>query len=315
MLRSLLLGALEKTRSTFVRSSLVRKIPGRAKAYDFFFQKLWNQPEVIEIQGSKMYLNVREPHPGMRKTFQSYAMNREHEASTTRLFRSLLKPGDVVVDCGANIGYYTLIAAKAVGPAGRVYAFEPEPTNFRFLQKNLSLNDYPCVTPVNKAVSDRNGTTQLYICEYDTGHHTINRFDGIEAYQKHRRQDGKTAVDIETVRLDDFLAKEKAIDVMKVDVEGAEVLAFRGMDRLLRESPNLRLIVEFFPLLIRAMGCEPEGWIEGMRTTYGFDLFIIGEDYDARDRGMTRVESAEQLLKSCGGETDHVNLYFERRKG
>ena len=313
MIRSFLLGAMEKTRSTLVRSDWIRKIPGRGRVYDYLFQRLWSQPEVLDIQGSKMYLNVREPHPGMRKTFQSYAMNREHEAETTRLFRSILKEGNVVVDLGANIGYYSLMASRKVGAGGRVYSFEPEPTNFRFFRKNIDLNGYANITPVNKAVSERNGTTQLFICEYDTGHHTINRFDGIAAYQKHRVQEGKTAVDIETVTLDDFLRdKERAVDVMKVDVEGAEVLAFRGMDRVLRESPNLRMIVEFFPLLIRSMGCSPEEWIDGMTGKYGFEISIIGEDYSAKDRGMVKVRNAEELMRACAGETDHLNLYLAR---
>jgi len=166
---------------------------------------------------------------------------------------------------------------------------------------------------LNKAVSDRNGTTQLFICEYDTGHHTINRFDGIAAYQKHRVQENKTAVDIETVTLDDFLRdRERALDVMKVDVEGAEVLAFRGMDRVLRESPNLKMIVEFFPLLIRSMGCSPEEWIGDMTQKYGFEISIIDEDYSARDQGMVKVRDAEELMRACAGETDHLNLYLAR---
>lgn len=162
---------------------IYKKIPFSDKIYIFLLQKFWPYGEIIEIQGSKMHLNILEENPVMRKTFQAYALNRIHEEATTNLFKKIVKEGDVVIDLGANIGYFALLAAKLVGPTGKVFAFEPEPQNFSYLKKNVELNNYTNVMIEQKAVSNYNRRTKLFICPYDSGHHIINRPNGIEAYR------------------------------------------------------------------------------------------------------------------------------------
>jgi len=288
------------------------KIPGISMVYDFLFRHFWSGPDVIEIQGSKMYLNVREKFPDVRETFQSYALNKIHEEATTDLFKKTVKEGDVIVDLGANIGYFTLLAAKLTGKKGRVYAFEPEPRNYNYLVKNIGLNNYDNVSAFQKAVSDRKGKTRLFICPYDTGHHTINQPDGIEAYRQGRKGE-VNGVEIETLALDEYFKdKEKRIDVIKIDVEGAEALAISGMKEILKNNENIKIFLEFFPLLIIKMNSSPEGFIDKLIEDYRFSIFIIPDDYDASKGEILRINSADELMNFCKGEKDHLNLFLKR---
>ena len=197
-LKSILFSSLDQGRRSLSGLGM-GKIPGINQVYNYLFEFLWPENNVLEVQGSKMYLNIHDKSHG--KTFRYYAMNRVHEEFTTILFKHFIKEGDIVVDCGTNIGYFTLLAAKLTGMKGKVYSFEPEPKNYNFLLKNIDLNGYNNVFPANKAVSDKTGTVKLYICPYDTGHHTINQYGGIKEYRPDYIDDKKDFVEIEKIIL------------------------------------------------------------------------------------------------------------------
>ena len=99
-----------------------------------------------------------------------------YEPLETRIFKRLINRNDVVFDVGANIGYYTLIATKLVGEKGRVFAFEPEPTNFSLLEKNVKLNGYKNVVLMQKAVLNKTGKTKLYLHRTAGGHSKTQSF-------------------------------------------------------------------------------------------------------------------------------------------
>src|SRR5258708_4633510 len=134
------------------------------------------------------------------------------EPFETELAKVLIKPGDVVLDLGANIGYYTLLFARLVGPAGRVYAFEPEPANCALLKKNVELNGYENVVLVSKAVSNQTGLGKLFLCDFNQGDHRL--YDS---------KDGRPHIEIETVELDRFFHNYGgSFDFIKFDIQGAE---------------------------------------------------------------------------------------------
>lgn len=302
-----------KSVSDFLRETRIYKIiPFRKELYNLIFQTIWPYGEILEIQGSKMYVNIHDKNPAIRETFQAYAINQIHEPATTSLFKKIVKKGDVVVDLGANIGYFTLLAANLTGKEGRIYCFEPEPKNYSYLLKNIKLNNYANVSANQKAVSDKNGKTRLYICEHDTGHHTINQYEGIKNY-KPNIENKENFVEIETVTLDNYLErKERAVDVIKIDVEGAEMLALLGMDGIIRKSKNLKMFIEFFPLLIKSMGSSPEDFVRKLLNDYSFSIFIIPDDYNASNEKMIKINSVEELMSFCQGEKDHINLFLEK---
>jgi len=306
-----LFGVLKEITNYLFGTGISKRIPGTLVVHDFLVRHLWPYQNTIEIQGSKMYVNVYDKDPSMRRTFQSYAICREWEQSTTKIFREVIKEGETVVDLGANIGYFTLLAASLVGKKGKVYSFEPEPRNYNYLLKNIELNGYDNVFAFQKAVSDETGKTKLYICPYDTGHHTINQNGGIKKCKSDFIDYENEFVEVEKIALDDFFKEiEQPINVIKMDIEGAEMLALSGMDRIINENENIKMFIEFFPLLIREMGGSPEGFIRRLLNDYRFSIFVIPDDHDASIKKSIKIKNADELMNLCKGERDVVNLFI-----
>lgn len=298
----------------FLARTPLRYVPGMLRLSNAIFRQVWQGGNVIHVQGNKMFIDVADSSPALRITFQAYAMNLVHEEVTTKLFRKIVRKGDTVLDLGANIGYFTLMAARAVGVEGKVYSFEPEPKNFEYLKKNIEVNEFAQATANQKAVSDQNGTTRLYICAYDSGHHTINKYDGIEAIAR-GRPFAKTAIDIETVRVDDFLSEHGVgrVDVIKMDVEGAEALVLNGMRETLLNN-DVKVFLEFFPILMTKMGSDPKLYIESLLNDFGFDVYAIGHDYDLGDQceDLLKIDSYDQLASMLHETDAHMNLLLSK---
>jgi len=203
-----------------------------------------------------------------------------HEPFETRLVRDLVKRGDVVLDIGAHIGYYTLMFAKLVGEEGRVFAFEPDPGNFALLQKNVEENAYRNVVLVPKAVSDKTGNIRLYLCDRRVVR-TIYDTHGSRGW-----------IEIESVRLDDYFAQYKGgIDFIKMDVEGAEGLAIRGMALLLQKHKDIKIMMEFWPIALKMSGVDPGECLQTL-LRYGFKLYHIDSQ-----REIPRQADPDELLK------------------
>lgn len=271
------------------------------------------EARVIDVQGFKMWINPKDSYV-MRKTFRAYEGNRVHEPATTELFRKIVKRGDFVIDIGANIGYFSLLSASL---GARVKAFEPGLKNIQYLNKNININSYMMIKTELIAISNEDGVTDLFMCPYDSGHHTINQDKGIKDYRKTslmrkcldlflKKQKSESVV---MKRLDDF---KLTPDIIKMDCEGAEALALEGMNETLNRSPNIKMVIEFFPLLLRSMGSSPKDFINKLLNNYKFRMFIIPDDYDAVSGKMIEVKEYMELLQCCSGEEDHLNLYLKR---
>lgn len=192
------------------------------------------------------------------------------EPEVTRLFESLLQPGMVVVDLGAHIGYFTLLAARKVGSTGKVYAFEPAPSNYALLVRNIALNGYDNIVPVQKAVSNQPGTATFYIHPNQVGHsfypETLGR--------------SKTAITVETTTLDQFLAEQgwPPVQMVKMDIEGAEPAALAGMTEVLTRCKDLWLIFEYIPRILLRAGEDPRQLLEKVRGL-GFTIQNITDGH------------------------------------
>jgi FkbM family methyltransferase len=190
------------------------------------------------------------------------------EPGVTHLFESLLQPGMVVVDAGAHIGYFSLLAARRVGPTGKVFAFEPAPSNFGLLVKNIEINGYRnIIMPVRKAILDKTGTTNLLLRPDSVGHSIHPETLG----------KGETVVEVEATTLDDFFAAQRwpAVHLVKMDIEGAEPAAFRGMTELLERNRTLYVIVEYIPLVLRRAGEDPFEFLTEIRNLR-LKIYFIG---------------------------------------
>ena len=148
-----------------------------------------------------------------------------------------VRPGDVALDLGAHIGYYTLSLARLVGPSGKGLAFEPAPSNFALLKRNVELNGYANVELVNAAVSDRPGQLRLYRSADNAGDHRL-----------HVASEDRASVEADVGTADDvFRGRRGGVDFVKMDVQGGEGAALEGMIDALARSPRVKILMEFWP--------------------------------------------------------------------
>ena len=159
-----------------------------------------------------------------------------YEPDVVTAIQQHLRPGMIAVDCGAHIGYHTLLMAnlmaKCVGKTGRVYAFEPLPENFSVLCENIALNGYEgIVIAEKKAVGAQTGRQR-----FRRGRWHPEDPDPLTSVS---RLDPEGELEVEVVALDDYFVDER-VDFIKVDVEGAEEMVLKGAQRLLRRwAPTL----------------------------------------------------------------------------
>jgi FkbM family methyltransferase len=148
----------------------------------------------------------------------------------------VLQPGSVLYDVGANVGFLALIAARLVGPSGHVYAFEPIPANARAIERNAALNGLANITVLELALSDRGGEAVLRIPSINQGAHLA---DLVPA------QGSEDELVVRIAALDELAAHQplRPPDLVKLDVEGAELLVLAGMRQIL-ETHRPMLICE-----------------------------------------------------------------------
>lgn len=165
------------------------------------------------------------------------------EAEESAALRLYSRPGMVAVDIGANIGFHTLQLSRWAQASGKVYAFEPDPDNFELLKRNVAANSCGNVICLRKAVADQTGAASLFLNPYNRGDHRL--------YGSHQDQ---PALAVEAVALDDFLRQEARVDVVKMDIQGAEYRALLGMRKLLLRSPGAVVVSELSPRLMAGAG-------------------------------------------------------------
>ena len=223
-----------------------------------------------------------------------------YEPETTRLFQSVVKPGMTFIDVGAHVGYYSLLAARQVGPEGKVFAFEPEPVNYSLLVKNVELNEYQNISPIPEAVSSSNGFSTLFVSALDSGRNSVF----------HHGLPENGSVQVATTTLDAFLEERgwPKVDIIKIDVEGAELDVLGGMTELLRKSENLKLIIEFNPALLQSAGVDPAMFLDAPGPGR-FRIYAIEGPSGLRPLASEELSSMAVTLSKS---QDSINLFFTK---
>jgi len=196
-----------------------------------------NRPFVIRVrEGFRMQID------GSSQTGRMLYATGEYESETTRLIKRLLAPGQTMIDVGANIGYFAIVAARAVGPQGRVVAFEPVGPVRARLQRNLALNGLSRVEVREEALSASSGNVKFFTGPADdTGLASL------------RPLEGSRETTVRQVRFDDLWRVDDPVALVKIDVEGAEMAAIRGMSGTLRRwLPDI--VVEVTDAYLQALG-------------------------------------------------------------
>ena len=242
--------ALEQLRHTLVRFVFDHR--GWAQP---LIRYLRPNPICVELEGFRLLVRLDDWAVGAR-----IAVKRRYEPHVTAAMRRALQPGMTVVDIGANIGYYSMLAAHCVGPTGRVIAFEPSETNVTLLRASARLNGFTNIEVHEVAVADQDGSVSFSMQDSNGG---INRGEL-----------GVSAQLVRAVRLDDILPEAYEIDVIKIDIEGSEGLAVHGMMQCLRHSRPI-VFSEFTPGgLPRFSGLRGEDYLDLLRKL-GYAIRII----------------------------------------
>lgn len=225
--------------------------------------------EPVELDGLRWSLPE-----SMRSTF----VLQRHEPGVRRVLERLLRPGMVVADVGANIGYHTVFAARLVQPEGKVFAIEPDESNLAHLRENLRLNAIDSSTvEILSVAAGATHRRRSFHRRPDPGHH---------GFHPHPVETTLEVIEVEERPLDELI--EGRVDLVKIDVEAGELEVLEGMERILRENPEVRLIVEWNPPLMLAAGLQPAALPEHL-TTLGFELTVIqGPAEELRPLDLTR---------------------------
>jgi FkbM family methyltransferase len=219
-----------------------------------------------DLKGYKVLLNLKAEKSRWLGTY---------EPELQAALREFLKPGMMVYDVGANIGYVTLMLAHQTGASGKVFAFEALPANVERIQKNIALNKLSNVTVISGAVLDKTGSATFYV------HDSVGM--GKAAGSAGRREEHyKAEITVPGLSLDEFVYRQgnPAPAAVKMDIEGGEVLALPGMQRILNEHHPI--------MFLELHGPESEKVAWETLTAAGYILH-------AMENGYPVIQSPEKL--------------------
>ncbi|QAU24993.1 FkbM family methyltransferase [Dyella sp. M7H15-1] len=216
------------------------------------------------------------------------------ERGTRLLIQRLLKPGDLFIDVGANLGLHTMAAAHAMQGKGKIIAFEPFPDTARLLRLSVLINGFADMVEIHQtAVSTGSGKRSLYLGQV-SGHHSLfPHGTGLGNEQRH--------VEVSLSSIDDIVGEDEPVALVKIDVEGAELEVLETAKSTIRRNPGIAIIAEFGPSHLQVVGHDAADWLASF-TSLGMDWRAINED-----TGALELYSFEQLKS-----VHSVNLLFAK---
>src|SRR6478736_4506829 len=236
---------------------------------------------VIRGVGNKIYQHA---FPIYRLCYRGFKVYTDH--AERRLLKTILSAGDVVVDAGANIGIYSEFLARRVGPTGLVNSFEPSPENFERLQ--CATRKLSNVRVCQAAVGERSGRSTLYLSDKLNVDHRTYMTEG----------DSRSGVPIDIVALDDYFKPGQRVDLIKMDIQGYELHALRGANRVLADNPAAKLLLEFWPYGLKQAGAN---WNDLIATLKSKNMAV----YEVAKQGLVPFH-----LESVSESWDwYVNLF------
>lgn len=228
------------------------------------------RPPRVETE-ARLRLGLRMIVPPNFPSYRNFATGL-YEPDLTEVILSRLRQGMSFVDIGANIGYYSLLSSRLVDTTGHVYAFEPDPTAYRYLVRNLTKNDCINVTARELAITETTGTARFTRNQLERGY-----VDGSPV-------ESPASISVSTTSLDDYFAGSNwpRIDAIKLDVEGGERLAILGMRETVKRNPGAWLIMELNLGATMRSGADPNELLNLVRSL-GFTAAYLVERKTAID--------------------------------
>lgn len=186
--------------------------------------------KIIEIKKIKFLINKETKYLEIPTSIETGLGWEPYE---TEIFEKILKKNMNVLDLGANIGWYSFIASRKVGPKGKIFAVEPDPFTYKKLLYHIKLNNFKNIIPIQKAAYDKEGTKKFY-----SYHFTVR--DGKSGFYIRDFPYKPKITKVQTIRVDKLLENyDIKMDVIKMDVEGAEFKTLKGMKKTLKEASFL----------------------------------------------------------------------------
>ena len=216
----------------------------------------------------------------------------------TKFFKNIVSSGMTIIDVGANIGYFTMLFSKLTGPTGRVIAFEPNPRSYSILEKNIRSSSSQNVILVKKAVSDYSGTTKLFLSQCNP---TDNRIFNSSIYET---DDDRETIDVQVMTLDEYVQDMK-VDILKIDVQGAEMMVINGALQTIMNNRDLQIIVEFWPIGLSSNGIKPMQFLKNLENL-GFYIYDLN--------GSQPIQTTVTELCSKYTDKSFTDLYCIRKK-
>jgi FkbM family methyltransferase len=226
-----------------------------------------------------------------------------YEPAETAFISDILRPGMTFVDIGANIGYYSLLAARLLGSTGRIIAFEPDPYNYHLLDANIKLNRRQAqVAMRNIALGSAPGQLTLWKSNSNYGDHRLGEW-----------AEGRSGI---TVAVDTFDAQFRSIgggtiDLLKIDVQGFEAKVFSGMQGVFAASPPRVILMEYWPDGIRAAGDNPEQLLCRL-LDYGYRVALVESSGSPRSVTLPEVLASIPTPNPASPDAAYVNIALTR---
>lgn len=248
---------------------------------------------IYDVVGGKMGLSKIDSGVSV-----DLMVNKLREPFMTLAMQSILMPDDVVVDIGANVGYYALQEARLVCPKGHVYAIEPVGDSIETLKNNIELNGYKNISVYQMACGAENGKTEIHICKKRNW----------SSIKQVNQRDYISSEEIEIITLDDFLKGKRQPDMIRMDVEGFEYDIIRGAENLLKSNRPLKIFVEMhFDIMVEKSVelCE-------ILKKYGFEVLLATiETHPAIMDAKLGKGIVRQIEKGIGERSGFVNIKID----
>ena len=232
----------------------------------FFFLKRILRRKFLHVKDKSYNLRFHvDINDVMGRTI--YKRGSLHPGHTNFLSSLPIKDNDVILDIGANIGWYSIVLRSSIKRDITIYSFEPEPQNFKLLTLNVAYNEMKGVEPVNMAVAERAGHSTLFLYfSKNSGRHSLLNVNP----QTNR------SIQVETVNIEDFLRHKQVhferVKLIKIDIEGYELFALKGVPQLLLTVPYMFL--EFSPGLITKAGRKPSELIS-LLAGFDYNFYVL----------------------------------------
>ena len=264
---------------------------------------------LINVMNSKMYVDLSDP--GVSRQLITRG---RREVEHLNDIRRHLRPGMTGIDIGANIGYFALIEAALIGPTGRLYCMEPVPENIELLHRNVKINGLTDVIHIfQNAVAAKKEILRIALTTASNSHHVLaknNELSGLQRYMK-----------VAGVSIDDFMDSQGLrtddINFLRCDIEGYEVIAFKGMTKILESKSPLHLFIELHPDAYPCWGADISDVVEllvksGFRFRRVIKEFVSPDGKEPKVEILTSPSPEEYLLRQSRWPVGGIQVYLER---